>query len=384
VGAKKFREKYLDFKSLLKIFEIKEDQKENLENFLKENRGPLLQSWHWGEFQKALKRKIWRFGFEDGGFQISAQIIKHSLPFGKSYLYCPRGPFLRFAQSNEKLKIKSEKIFELIAKKIKEITRTENSIFFRVDPEITLKYREFISALKNLGFVRSKKEVQPKDTLVLDISKKESEILAQMHHKTRYNIGLAKRKGVTVRQSIDLKDVDRFYDLMLETSKRDEFKPHPKEYYQKQIEILGKIGLVKLFVAEVVRKQATSYKLQATSQVIAAIIVSFYGNVATYLHGASGYQYRNLMAPHLLQWEAILEAKKRGCKFYDFWGIQSGNQESLRQGSGQAGIKNQGWAGITRFKKGFVSVGGGTEINYIGAWDLPIQKGWYWMYNLVR
>lgn len=361
---------------MFKIFEIDKSKKENLEKFLKEKKASLLQSWHWGEFQNSLGRKIWRFGIEDDGFQASAQIIRHSLPFSKSYLYCPRGPFFPFVQSSEKLKVESENLFELIIKKIREIAKKENSIFFRIDPEITLENKEFISTLKNLGFIKSKKEVQPKDTLILDISKKEDEILAQMHHKTRYNIGLAKRKGVMVRQSVGSKEVNQFYALMFKISKRDGFSPHPKEYYQKQIEVLEKAGLVKLFVAETDRE--SGFKNQE-SRIIAAIIVSFYGDMATYLHGASNYQYRNLMAPHLLQWEAILEAKKRGCKYYDFWGIQSEKHK--------ARIKNQGWAGITRFKRGFVptdSVGGGREMNYIGAWDLPIQKVWYGIYNLIK
>lgn len=383
----------LGYKTLFKILEIDDFKKENLENFLKENSGSLLQSWDWGEFQKTLGRKIWRFGLGDGNLRASALIVKYNLPFGKCYFYCPRGPILnsQFPISN------SQTILKLLVNKAKEIAKKENSIFFRIDPEVTLENKELISVLENLGFIKSKKETQPKDTLILDISKSENEILAQMHHKTRYNIGLARRKGVKIRQSIDLKDVDQFYNLMLKTSKRDKFFPHPKEYYKMQIDILGKQNLVRLFVAEILEAQNSKLEVQnpvpktqnlkskiqdaeVKVRMIAAAIVSFYGQRATYLHGASDYQFRNLMAPHLVQWEAILEAKRRGCRYYDFWGIEPKNckiQKSLKQD----------WAGITRFKRGFArtSLGGlGKEVNYIGAWDLPIQKGWYWIYHLAR
>jgi len=322
----------------MEVIEVKENQKEKWNNFVKASpNSSLLQSWQWSQFQEALGRRIWRLAIQsEKEWSMLALVVKHNLPLGKSYLYCPRGPIL----SNSKL------FFD----KMQGIAEKENSIFLRIDPAIQP------TTIKDLGLIKTSKEVQPQDTLILDITRSEDELLAGMHHKTRYNIRLAKRKGVEIRQSIDLKDLDIFWDLLCETTKREKFKPHSREYYRKQLEVLGKEGLIKLFLAR--------YK----GKVIAANIVSYFGDTATYLHGASLYEYRKVMAPHLLQWEAILEAKRKGCKYYDFWGIAPKDSSS------------HPWLGITRFKKGF----GGQEVHYIGAWDKIYQPFWYKVYNLVK
>ena len=267
-----------------------------------------LQSKEWAEFQKALGRKVWEV---DGN-----NVIKHNMPFGKSYLYSPRcrGDFLN---------------------KIKEIAKKENAIFFKAEP---------VEINKNFG-LRKSHDIQPSKTLILDITKSEEELLKQMHHKTRYNIRLAERKEISVKK--DKNKFEDFWRLIQQTTKRDGFKPHPKEYYEKMLEVLG----IELFVAEYQNK------------IIAANIVVFYKKTAVYLHGASDYKHRNLMAPHLLQWHQILEAKKQECTEYDFWGI---NEKK--------------WPGVTRFKKGF----SGREVIYPGAFDLVFQPVWYRIYKIAK
>ena len=284
------------------------------------NNNSFLQSSIWAEFQKSLGRKIWQID--------SINIIKHNLPFGKSYLYSPRceGKFLS----------------ELFFKKIKEIAKQENAIFLKIEPLEELRASPL--ELEKFGF-RKSNNIQPQKTLILDITKSEQELLNQMHYKTRYNIGLAKKKEILIKK--DKSKFEDFWRLIEETKKRDGFRPHPKEYYRKMLEIPG----IELFVAEFKNK------------IIAANIVVFCGKTVTYLHGASDYKYRNLMAPHLLQWEQILEAKKRGCLEYDFWGIDE-----------------KKWPGVTRFKKGF----GGREIVYPGAYDLVFQPIWYKIYKNIR
>ena len=305
--------------------------------------GSLLQSWQWGELQRNCQRKVWRLAFRDGdNFVLAAQIIKHTLPFNKSYLYCPRGPVGKFKFAVKKL-----------LKYLKTVGKKEKAIFFRVDPEVE-DGAELFTALRKSGFKLAKKQVQPQNTLMLDLAKSEDDLLAGMHRKARYNIRLAQRRGVTIRQSVDPQDVDTFFDLMRETTKRDRFSSHLPEYYQKQVEILGQDNLLKLFLAE--------YE----GQIIAVAIVSFFGNRATYLHGASSYQHRNLMAPHLVQWAAIKEAQKRGCSWYDFNGIAPSD----------AG-ENHPWAGVTRFKRGF----GGQEKNWTGTLDLSYSCLWHRLYN---
>ncbi len=270
-----------------------------------------LQSKEWVGFQEALGRKVWQMN--------GVNVIKYNLPMGKSYLYSPRcrGDFL---------------------KKIREIAKEENSIFFKIEPLRQAQGKPF----------RKSTDIQPRKTLILDITKPEEELLKQMHHKTRYNIRLAKRKGVKIRiMNYESGIINRFWDLIQQTTKRDGFKPHPKEYYEKMLKVPG----IELFVAEYQNK------------IIAANIVVFYKKIAIYLHGASDYKHRNLMAPHLLQWQQILEAKKQGCIEYDFWGI---NEKK--------------WPGVTRFKKGF----NGREVTYPGAFDLVFQPMWYKIYKLAK
>ena len=265
-------------------------------------------------------------------------IIKHDLPLGKNYLYCPRGPVIR-----QKTDI------NLFLKEDKKIAKQEKSIFLKVEPETDLNLTDF-------GFKKSLKEIQSSKTIILDIDKIEEELLKQMHHKTRYNIRLAKKKGVTV-QRIDLEDkesINIFIDLLEQTAKRDKFHIHSKEHYQKMLEISG----VKLFLAKYQDK------------IIAGILNSFFNQTSTYLHGASDYEYRNLMAPHLLQWQAILQAKEQGLRYYDF-----------------GGIDEEKWPGVTRFKKGFLpsqQAGNDQETHYPGAFDLVYRPIWYLGYNLAR
>jgi lipid II:glycine glycyltransferase (peptidoglycan interpeptide bridge formation enzyme) len=149
-------------------------------------------------------------------------------------------------------------------------------------------------------------------------------------------------------------DFEKFWRLMRATTKRDKIRSHPKDYYLKQLSFFrGGSDFVetKLFLAE--------YQ----NRIVAANIIVFFGKTATYLHGASDYEYRHLMAPYLLQWEQIKEAKRHGYEIYDFWGIDE-----------------ERWPGVTRFKLGF----GGREIEYVGAWDYVFQPMWYRAYKMAK
>jgi len=305
--------------------------KEDWNSFILKNDGSFLQSWEWGEFQEAIGHKIWRIEEES----LRALIIKHDLPYFKNYLYCGRGPVM--GREQEPIKDFSDKA--------RQIAREEGSIFFKMEPDQRLSVD-----LKEFGFKKSGKEIQPSSkTIILDLNKSEGELLKEMHHKTRYNIRLAKKKELVVEQNNS--QIDIFWDLIQKTSKRDKFYTHSREHYIKLMDILGKLGPIKLFLAK--------YKDKA----IAASIILFWNKTAVYLHGASDYEYRNLMAPYLLQWQAVLEAKKQGLQFYDFWGIDE-----------------KEWPGVTRFKKGF----GGEEIEYPGAFNLIFSQTWYYIYNIVR
>jgi len=327
---------------LMEIKEINYQNKKVWENFVNHHPfGHLLQSWEWGEVLLKDKHQIKRFSLWNGGnILISALVMKIPLPLGQSYFYIPRGPVLDWSKiiSDEKY----QNAFKFILKGINLWGRKEKALFLRIDPEIPFQ-DAYLNFLKKLGFRKSKKEPQPQRTIFLDLKKSPEELLKNMKSKTRYNIRLAQRKGIRIKEIKDETGIDIFYRLMLETSKRDKFYAHPKSHYQNLIKILGPKGLAEILVAEY------------NNQPLAANIVSFFNQKSTYLHGASSNIYRNLMPTYLLQWFAILKAQKRNCLIYDFGGIAAEDE------------KNHSWAGITRFKKGF----GGEEKRFIGAWDLP-------------
>ncbi|MBU0598599.1 peptidoglycan bridge formation glycyltransferase FemA/FemB family protein [Patescibacteria group bacterium] len=328
--------------------EIKEIiHKEVLNEFIgSQKMSQFLQSWEWGEFQKSLDRQIWRLGvFEGDNLVGSALVIKQTLPMGKCYLYCPRGPVGD-----------NQDVFKELEFKIASLGKEQSALFVKIEPPIEKKNRQFFKDVIS-GFNSKPADfVQPQDSWYMDLSQSEDELLQAMHHKTRYNIRLAEKKGVTVRIS-GAEDLDKFWQLNLATSRRDQFSAHSKNYYQKMLETLSGSGFMKMFIAE--------YKGQS----IAANLVTFFGDTVTYVHGASADEQRNVMAPQLLQWRQIQEAKRQGFRHYDFWGVAP-----------EGAAKEQAWSGITRFKQGF----GGQGMSYVGTYDLIINPGWYKLYKLAK
>lgn len=295
-----------------------------------------LQSWEWGEFNQALGIKVFRLGIKDGDSLIAVTtLFKKTLPIGKSYFYCPRGAVI-----NVKCQMPNAEMLECLFKEIKKLAKIENAIFLRFEPLEKLEIRNY-----NFGIKRTI-DIQASKTLILDIEKSEEELLKAMHQKTRYNIRLAEKKGVIIREASS-NDFEEFWEIMEETKNRDGFRLHSKEYYKKMLAI----NFVKLYLAVY------------NDKVIAGCIISFFGDMGVYIHGASSNSNRNLMAPYALQWHAIKEAKQKNLKYYDF-----------------NGINKDKWPGVTRFKFGF----SGREINYPGTYDLIFSKLWYNVYKLIR
>jgi len=365
------------------------NSKENWNKFILENQGSFLQSWEWGEFQKKLGRKIFRLGFGGppspqfkGDFGVAMQIIEMNLPLGKKYWYCPVGPIAE--TRNSKLEIRN------ITEEIKMAAKENGAIFLRIEP-FWEENEEIKNLLKKEGFKKLDRDINPAQTLILDISKTEDEILNQMHGKWRYNIHLAEKKNVAVKM-IKSGDADfekyfeDFYSLMAKMSARQGIKSHAKEYYYAELQTLCRPTEMRtnndkticitppnpLLSKRGSNPEFVLFAAEYEGKTIAANIVVFFGNQATYLHGAADLEFKSLMAPHLLQWEQIKEAKKQGMAKYDFWGITNENTTDKK--------RRVSWEGFTRFKKGF----GGEEKNFMGAWDLAIRKGWYGIYKLAQ
>ncbi len=321
---------------------IKELTNQELDNFVSGQKyAQFLQSSVWNKFQESMGNKVWQIGYiEKDEILAAASIIQKKIFLNYSCLYIARGPII-IDKTQDK-----NKYLKLILKVLRDLsiqTKKTGEVFFRFEPIFNF----------NLENISGVKDFQPSRTLLLDLEKSEDELLADMHQKTRYNIRLAEKKGVIVKKiNNNKKAIDVFWKLIEKTSQRDGFTPHSKKYYAQMLELEN----FNLWTAE-----------YQNNILVANIVVNF-GDTITYLHGASSNKDRNVMAPHLLQWEQIKWAKERGFKIYDFWGIAKEDSQ------------NDKWLGFTRFKKGF----GGQEKRLPGTFDLVYNQKIYRVYNFFK
>ena len=193
--------------------------------------------------------------------------------------------------------------------------------------------------------------------MVLDLSRGYEDLPGGMHKKTRYNIGLAAKKGVRVEIAPAVR-LEQWYSLYRITAQRDKIGIHPYAYYESLFSLLSHSNdaRVELFLA------------YSGEELLAGIIVLFYGKQATYLYGASSNEKRNLMPAYALQSAAFKEAVSRGCTSYDMFGIPPSDDP------------HHPMAGLYRFKTGF----GGEIRHRPGAWDYPYSSLIYGLYRLVE
>jgi len=322
------------------------------DKFIQENSpdGGFLQSEEWRKFQKSVGRKT--FCISSGEFY--ASIIEHQLPIVGKYFYIPRGPIM----THNPQPTTHNQISDLI-----DLANRENIGWIRFDANNS-HILDLIR--KNWRVVEAPHDMQPREILTLDITKPEEQLLAEMKSKTRYNIRLAEKKGVSLRitnsyETTNNRDIEEFLKLVKVTAKRDKITPHPENYYRKMFETIPG-DILKLYVAEYEGK------------IIAANIMIFYGNTATYFHGASNNEYRSVMAPHLLQWRAIQNAKKAGFTRYDLGGVKLCNMQC-------AGCNND-WSGITRFKTSFSP--NTQPVKFPGSYDIVINSFKYNLYRVLQ
>lgn len=302
-----------------------------------------LQSWEQGEVQKSLGHAIYRLAVSNNDDVICiAHVVVKKLLGKKKYIVIERGPILRQGYGGHSPLSKLFGEVERIAKK-------HNAVFLRVSPLDTIELPDF----KKPRILR--KLLPPHATLFTDLSYSEEELLAGMHQKTRYNINLARKKGVTVAES----DIDTFYTLMQKTAERQDIKIFPKSHYQQLLDHGAYI-------------MSAYYNETA----IATALLYTFGDTTTYLHGGSDHDHRNVMAPYVLHWEAMIHAKLNGIKWYDWWGIQEMKNENRK-------MKND-WGGITRFKKGFGDETTTKEVIYPKTKDLVYQPFWYTMLSIGK
>jgi lipid II:glycine glycyltransferase (peptidoglycan interpeptide bridge formation enzyme) len=328
-----------------------------------------LQTWEWAHVKEKYGWKpmpfIWR---ESSGNIIAAamilkrQILNRGFAARISILYAPKGPLLNW--DNEALRSR-------VLNDLQSFAKEQGAIFFKMDPDVVLGRgvpqsegdvidktgQVVVSELMHRGWGYSSDQIQFKNTVLIDLSPTEDEMLARMKQKTRYNVRLAEKKGVTVRVGT-LDDLTMLYKMYAETSVRDGFVIRDEKYYKMVWEIFmrsadfsGQPSAVPL-IAEV------------NDEPVAAIFLFIFAGRAYYVYGMSRDAHREKMPTYLLQWEAMKHAKANGCMTYDLWGAPDEFNES-----------DSMW-GVYRFKEGL----GGEVIRTLGAWDYASNKLFYKLY----
>ncbi len=308
---------------------------------LSHENGSIFQSISWADFKIAStsrEKKYFIVAERDKNAKLigGSLIFKMKLFKNYSFFYSPRGP----------LSIDPKSLTDFL----KPLAKKENAVFFRIDPKMEL-HEGFLFP----GFRKSHSPM-PENTLILDLNLTEEELLSQMKQKGRYNIKVALKNEVEVFKTEKPEEIEKFHDLLKETTKRDGFFGHPKAYYETMLKELSPKNMASLYLAR--------YK----GAIIAGLLATFYKDTAIYYYGASSSAHRNTMAPYLLQWTVIKEAKERKMKFYDFLGIAPEN------------AKNHPWAGVTDFKLKF----GGTRKDFFPAQDFPFKKVIYFLFRIYK
>lgn len=319
------------------------------ENFIQECRpSTFLHAWNWGEFHERMNYKIWRLGVSaDNNLAGIALLIKIKARRG-AFLFCPHGPLLKETLVLGE-RLPKQKILKALLEIFKKIALSEKCRFIRVSP-LMEDSKENKLIFKNLGFRKAPIHIHPELVWILDITPSEDELLRGMRKTTRYSIKKAEKDGVAVIKSSKIDDLEIFWQLYQQTASRHHFTPFSKQYLQKEFENFQKNGQALLLFGR--------YK----DEIISGALIIFYGGLGFYHHGASLPKYTQITASHLLQWEAICEAKKRGCWLYNFWGIAPAN------------ASRHPWAGLSLFKKGF----GGFSQSYLLTQDFIISP-FYWL-----
>lgn len=347
-----------------------------------------LQSQFWADFKSNFGWSNLRLRVQDEGlasYELSVLIRKLVGPF--SFAYIPHGPEVECDPATRQTHMVA--LAEALESRLPDycLFLRFDPAWFSVNPDNATPIRlEFSSPLVKAS------DVQPPDTVVLDLTCTEAELLARMKPKWRYNIKLAEKKDVLVTEESST-SLDIFYNLYQQTAARDHIAVHPKSYYDKLFELAAFSKS-----SDKLRASTDSTSFQSSrneqnhfkekpefpkrepcpdlrlwvarheDQAVACIVTLFYGQTATYLYGASSDEKRNLMPAYALQWAAIKAAKAADCLEYDMYGIPPTQDEQHPM------------AGLYRFKTGF----GGEIRHYPGTWDYIYLPLWYSLFRTVE
>ena len=305
----------------------------------------VLQTWEWGQFKS---RHGWTPRYllwNDDASQprAAALVLRRQLSYVPlCAMYVPKGPAMNYADAP---------LVNQVLSDLERIARQSRAIFIKIDPDLSPHPQPF-SPMGRRGWHASAEQIQFRNTMEIDLRHSEDELLAAMHPKTRYNIRLAQKRGVTVRPGV-LADLELLYVMYDETARRDHFIIRPLDYYRDAWGSFIEAGLAQPLIAE------------TEGTPIAALVIFRFAGRAYYFYGMSRDLHRDKMPNHLLQWEAMRWSRAQGCTVYDMWGAPDELIES-----------DPMW-GVYRFKQGF----GGQFVQHMGACDYAASQPHYWLYT---
>ena len=318
-----------------------------------------LQSYEWGEFRKATGIKVILKGFFENDKLIDAfQLTIHTIPRTPWTIgYLPKGNVPTKETLDELYKIGKENncIFIQIEPNIREDTR------YKIQ-DTSEKKNPLISNIQYpISLIPAAHPLFTKYTLELDLKMSEEDLLKNMHQKARYNIKVAQKHEVTVDEKNSSSDFETFWKLTEETTSRQQFFAHTKNYHLTQWQTLphtiqSNSLSSHLLVASYQNKPLTSW------------IVFVFKDTLYYPYGASSQEHREVMHSTLMMWEAIRFGKKHHLKKFDLWGAAAPDAPS-----------SDPWFGFTQFKERF----GPQRIEFIGSYDLVINPLFYQGYKVM-
>lgn len=333
-----------------------------------------LQSWEWGNMQETLGHTILHLQIETKNKPIAiAQVIKQRVKRG-NFLYIPHGPLFLNAKINKQGTSEEpqpgilKKTLDTLLTYLIDIAQKENYTFIRIAPivENTSKNQNIYT---ETGFRKAPIFINADEHIwVLPIEKTEEELLQDMRKTTRYLIRRAPKDGVKIEKRTDAKAVDDFWPVYEETTKREQFSPFSKTFIRNEFESFHKTNNALFLFGKTHNPQLITDNRQPITDnpqpptYLASALIVFTKTTAFYHQGAS--IHTKYPVPYHLQWEAICEAKKRGCTLYNFWGVAPEED------------KKHPWKGLSLFKRGF----GGYQINYLPTQDYILSPRYYLTY----
>jgi lipid II:glycine glycyltransferase (peptidoglycan interpeptide bridge formation enzyme) len=296
----------------------------------------ILQSAAWGAFRERWGWRAVRLAWDDP--PSAAQVLVKGLAPGGAFGYVPHGPLVAPETGGE--------AWAAVLSQLMDWARREGCAVLKLEPDVDLGRTDVRASLARAGFRPSHEAIQFPNTMCTDISVGPEHLWTALHQKTRYNVGLARKRGIQTRRAGE-ESLGTFFDLYAETAARDGFAIRERAYYLDIWSVFLRLGWATVILAE------------RDGVPLAGVIPVRFGTTAFYMYGASATENRRDMPAYIAQWESLVWACEAGCDRYDWWGGPTAQDES-----------DPLW-GVARFKSGF----GAQLRERVGPWDTGLKPG---------